>query len=138
MTGIADIAVGTTAPEREFGPLTTQMFVRYSGASGDLNPMHYDATFAQKAGYPSVFGQGMFTAALLATFATDWLGPANVRRFLVRFRDQVWPGDVLTCSGVVTSVEQRADGLFVQVELTSTRQTGAVAVAGEADFFLPA
>ena len=46
----------------------------YSGASGDLNPMHYDDAFAKQAGYPSVFSQGMHQAALLATFATDWLG----------------------------------------------------------------
>jgi acyl dehydratase len=133
----AVLEVGAQAEPRRFGPLTTQMFVRYSGASGDLNPMHYDATFAQKAGYPSVFGQGMLTAALLATFVTDWLGPANVRRYLVRFRDQVWPDDVLTCTGEVTAVDERPDGRLVSVALTCTRQTGSVAVAGEADFLLP-
>ena len=133
----ADLQIGTRAPERDFGPMTTQWFVRYSGASGDLNPMHYDATFAAKAGYPSVFGQGMHTAALLATFATDWLGPAEIRRFLVRFRDQVWPGDVLSCHGEVTAVEEQSDGRLVRVELTGLRQTGSVAVSGEADFLLP-
>jgi hydroxyacyl-ACP dehydratase HTD2-like protein with hotdog domain len=51
--------------------------------------MHYDDGFARQAGYPSVFSQGMLQAALLATFAGDWLGAHNVRRFLVRFRDQV-------------------------------------------------
>jgi acyl dehydratase len=128
--------VGNTAPDREFGPLTTQMFVRYSGASGDLNPMHYDDAFAQRAGYPSVFSQGMHQAALLATFATDWLGPANVRRFLVRFRDQVWPGDVLTCSGVVTSIRDTPEGRLAAVELTCVRQTGALAISGEAEFLV--
>src|SRR5690606_26964040 len=73
MTGTAaGIAVGTIAEPRTFGPLTRQMFVRYSGASGDLNPMHYDDTLARAAGNPSVFSQGMHQAALLATFATDW------------------------------------------------------------------
>ena len=41
----------------------------------------------------------MYQAALLATFATDWLGAENVRRYTVRFKEQVWPDDVLTCSG---------------------------------------
>jgi acyl dehydratase len=113
------------------------MFVRYAGASGDLNPMHYDDGFARKAGYPSVFSQGMHQAALLATFATDWLGAQNVRRFLVRFRDQVWPGDVLTCSGTVIGVEEVGGAQLVRVELNCTRQTGAVAITGEADFLLP-
>ena len=133
------MAIGDEAPPREFGPMTTQMFVRYAGASGDLNPMHYDHTFATKAGYPSVFSQGMHQAALLATFATDWLGAGNVRRFLVRFRDQVWPDDVLTCTGKVIVVDTDASGEhLVRVELTCTRQTGTVAMTGEADFLLPA
>src|SRR5271168_5478941 len=96
--------VGVQAPVREFGPLTRQMFVRYAGASGDLNPMHYDDEFARSAGHRSVFAQGMFSAALLAGFATDWLGAGCVRRFGVRFREQVWPGDVLICSGSVTAL----------------------------------
>ncbi|GAA1970717.1 dihydroxy-acid dehydratase [Nocardioides panacihumi] len=133
------IAPGTTAPAREFGPLTRQMFVRYSGASGDLNPMHYDDTMARAAGNPSVFSQGMHQSALLATFATDWLGAENVRRFHVRFREQVWPDDVLTCSGEVETVKMNGDGSsLVTVSLTCSRQTGAVAISGSADFLLPA
>lgn len=129
------LSVGTTADPREFGPLTRQMFVRYSGASGDLNPMHYDDELARSAGNPSVFSQGMHQSALLATFATDWLGAANVRRFGVRFRDQVWPGDVLTCTGTVTAVEPGPDNTdLVTVELMCTRQTGDIAIAGTADF----
>lgn len=136
-TEIGPIEVGTVAEPRAFGPMTTQMFVRYSGASGDLNPMHYDDAFAKRAGYPSVFSQGMHQAALLATFATDWLGPANIRRFQVRFRDQVWPGDVLTCRGTVTGIESAAGGRLLRVELVGERQTGAAAVIGEADFLIP-
>src|ERR1700732_4605093 len=104
LTATTPFSVGAQAPDRDFGPLTRQMFVRYAGASGDLNPMHYDDQLAQSAGYPSVFAQGMFSAALLAGFATDWLGAGNVRHFGVRFREQVWPGDVLTCPGSVTAV----------------------------------
>jgi acyl dehydratase len=114
------------------------MFVRYSGASGDLNPMHYDDIQARAAGNPSVFSQGMHQAALLATFATDWLGAETVRRFQVRFREQVWPGDVLTCAGEITAVAPDAEGAeLVTVALTCTRQTGGVAISGSADFLLP-
>jgi acyl dehydratase len=137
MTATTELGVGTQAPPRDFGPLTRQMFVRYAGASGDLNPMHYDDELAQSAGYPSVFGQGMFSAALLAGYATDWLGSSGVRRFGVRFREQVWPGDVLTCSGVVTAVAEEPDGDWLTVALTATRQTGGIAVTGNAEFLIP-
>ena len=128
--------VGAEAPPREFGPLTRQMFVRYSGASGDLNPMHYDDELARSAGHPSVFAQGMFSAALLAGFATDWLGAGNVRRFGTRFREQVWPGDVLTCAGVVTAVSEEPHADRLTVELTATRQTGGIAITGTAEFLV--
>src|SRR5690606_2000410 len=82
-------AVDSTAPARDYGPLTTQMLVRYSGASGDFNPMHYDDVQARGAGYPSVFAHGMLSASILAGYAVDWLGAENVRRFRVRFREQV-------------------------------------------------
>src|SRR6202020_958806 len=131
------LRVGMQAPAREFGPLTRQMFVRYAGASGDLNPMHYDDQLAQSAGYPSVFAQGMFSAALLAGFATDWLGAGSVRRFGVRFREQVWPGDVLTWSGVVTAISPESDADRVSAELSAIRQTGGVAITGTADFLVP-
>jgi acyl dehydratase len=137
VTATTTVGVGAEAPPREFGPLTRQMFVRYAGASGDLNPMHYDDELARSAGYPSVFAQGMFSAALLAGFATDWLGAGNVRRFGVRFREQVWPGDVLTCSGTVTEVAGESDTDRLTVELTATRQTGGIAITGAAQFLVP-
>lgn len=131
------LSVGTRAESREFGPLTKQMFVRYSGASGDLNPMHYDDDLARAAGHPSVFSQGMHQSALLATFATDWLGARNLRRFGVRFREQVWPGDVLTCTGEVTGMTPTGGSAYlVTVALTCTRQTGGIAISGSADFAL--
>ena len=137
MTASAALSVGMQATAREFGPLTRQMFVRYAGASGDLNPIHYDDQLAQSAGYPSVFAQGMFSAALLAGFATDWLGAGGVRRFGVRFREQVWPDDVLACSGTVTAVSAEPDGDRVSVLPTATRHTGGVAITGTAEFLLP-
>ncbi len=137
MSTAVEVVPGTEAPPREFGPLTRQMFVRYAGASGDLNPMHYDDDLARSAGYPSVFGQGMLTASLLSTFATDWLGAGAIRRFAVRFREQVWPGDVLTCSGTVASIAPDGEVDRVTVDLAVRRQTGGIAVSGTADFVLP-
>ena len=124
------IAVGDSPEPRTFGPITRTDIVRYAGASGDFNPIHHDEGFATSSGFPTVFSIGMYQAALLATFATDWLGAENVRRYTVRFKEQVWPDDVLTCAGTVTAV----DDDHVTVELTCTRQTGGVAIGGEAVF----
>jgi acyl dehydratase len=129
--------VGQAAEPRSFGPITRTHIVRYAGASGDFNPIHHDDGVAQAAGFPNVFSIGMLQAGLLASFATDWLGAEQIRRFQVRFREMVWPGDVCTCTGEVTAVAPDADGSqLVTVALTCTRQTGDVILKGEADFLL--
>ena len=93
--------------DQEFGPITRTDIVRYAGASGDFNPIHHDEGFATSAGFPSVFSIGMLQAGILGAWATDWLGADHIRRLTVRFREQVWPDDVLTCAGVVTTVDAR-------------------------------
>lgn len=128
---------GLAAEPWDVGPLTRTDFVRYQGASGDFNPVHHDETFATGAGYPSVFSVGMLQAGVLATYATNWLGPENVRRFTVRFSEQVWPGDTLTCAGTVVKKYDDAGERKVDLELTCTRQTGGVAVEGSATFVVP-
>ncbi len=135
MTGWDDLHEGSAPEAREYGPLTRTDFVRYQGASGDFNPIHHDEEFAQGAGFPSVFSVGMLQAGILATFATDWLGAANVRRYSVQFREQVWPGDRLVCSGKVARRYEEDGARKVDIDLLCTRvESGGTAIKGEATF----
>jgi acyl dehydratase len=129
-----DLGVGVTLPSRQFGPLTRTDFVRYQGASGDFNPIHHDEEFARQAGFDSVFSVGMLQAGLLATYCTDLLGPANIRRFKVQFREQVWPGDVLVAAASVSQVYEADEEPRIDLELTMTREGGGVAITGMATF----
>jgi len=117
-------------------PLTVTDFVRYQGASGDMNPIHHDTAFAQRAGYPGPFAVGMLQAGILGSYVTEWLGPENVRRFRVQFREQAWPGDVLTYTGRVVAKRHEGGERLVDVELACTRQTGGVHLKGWATFVL--
>ena len=128
------LAEGTKAESRSFGPLTRTDFVRYQGASGDFNPIHHDEEFAKSAGFPTVFSVGMLQAGILATFATDWLGAENVRRFTVQFREQVWPGDTLVCSGEVVKRYEEDGERKVDLELSCDREGGGTAIRGSATF----
>lgn len=116
----AELAAGTELPEREYR-LTRADLVRYAGASGDFNPIHWSDRIAKDVGLPAVIGHGMLTMALSARLLTDWAGdPGAVVEYGTRFsRPVVVPDDadgvVVTASGVVTGV--RDDGL-VDVELT--------------------
>ncbi|HZS41188.1 MAG TPA: MaoC/PaaZ C-terminal domain-containing protein [Polyangia bacterium] len=120
------------------GPLTRTDFVQYQGASGDLNPVHHDEPFARAAGYPAVLGVGMFQAGALAAWAAAWLGPENVRRVRVRWKEPVWPGDVLTLRASIARAYEESGERRVDVQLACTRQTGATAVEGSATFVVPA
>ena len=102
--------------------------VKYAGASGDFNPLHHDDTFAQKAGYPTVFAHGMLSMGLTGTFLTDWLGVERLTKFGVRFTKQVFPGDTLTAKAEVTGIE---DGLAT-IRMVTTNQNGESVVEGSA------
>jgi acyl dehydratase len=130
-----ELSEGTEREPVQIGPLTRTDFVRYQGASGDFNPIHHDEDFAKGAGFPSVFSVGMLQAGILGTYATDWLGAANIRNFNVQFREQVWPGDHLVCTGKVARRYEDGGERKVDVDLLVTRvESGGAAIKGSATF----
>jgi acyl dehydratase len=133
----AELELGAAAPPRTIGPLTAADFVRYSGASGDFNPMHWDVETAQRAGFTTLFAQGMFSAGVLASFAADWLGQECLRSVSVRFLEIVPLGDTLTCAARVGALDDIADGRRAEVELECTLRSGAPAIRGSATFVVP-
>ncbi|MDW5324655.1 MaoC family dehydratase [Plantactinospora sp. KLBMP9567] len=75
--------------------ITRADLIRYAGASGDFNPIHWSDRFAIKVGLPGVIAHGMFTMALVGRAVTDWAGsPDAVVEYSVRFtRPVVVPDD---------------------------------------------
>jgi acyl dehydratase len=115
------VSVGDEIPVREF-PIQRVDLVRYAGASGDFNPIHWNERFATSVGLPNVIAHGMFTMATAIRVVTDWAGdPGAVVDYGVRFtRPVVVPdpaGATLSVGGTVREV--RDDGL-VEVDITAT------------------
>jgi acyl dehydratase len=117
--------------------LTRTDLVVYAGASGDFNPMHHDEVKAKEAGLPSVFGHGMFSAGLLGTAITNYVGIGNLRRYRVRFTRQTWPGEVLTSRVVVTGKRKEDGANLVDLECSLANADGEVKVSGDAVAELP-
>ena len=133
-----ELTEGATGPAPlVLGPITRTDFVRYQGASGDMNPIHHDEPFAKASGYPAPLAVGMFQAGVLSSWATAWLGAENVRKYKVRWKEQCWPGDVLTFSGRVAKRSEENGERRVDLDLVCTRQGGGVAVQGWATFVVP-
>ena len=100
---------------------TRAELVRYAGASGDFNPIHYSDAAAAALGLPDVIAHGMLTMGTALRVVTDWCGgPGRVRSYAVRFtKPVVVPvegGAEVSFSGTVTAV---ADGVAtVRLEAT--------------------
>lgn len=128
----AGIAVGEIVAERTVH-LTRESLVRYAGASGDFNPIHWNERFAKAVGLPDVIAHGMLTMASAGRIVTDWVGdPGAVIEYGVRFtRPVVVPDDDRGARVEITAVvaEKRDDGT-VRVDITAKSQD--VTVLGKA------
>ncbi|MFE1932337.1 MaoC/PaaZ C-terminal domain-containing protein [Streptomyces sp. NPDC059474] len=89
-----DVEVGTEVPMREFRVNRADL-VRYAGASGDFNPIHWNEKFAKEVGLPDVIAHGAYTMAQAARVVTEWAGDAGALvEYGVRFtRPVVVPND---------------------------------------------
>ncbi|MGW1267610.1 MaoC family dehydratase [Streptomyces sp. NPDC002491] len=117
-----DVEVGAELPARSFA-VNRAALVRYAGASGDFNPIHWNEKFAKEVGLPDVIAHGMFTMAEAIRVVTDWTGdPGALVDYGVRFtRPVVVPNDdqgaVIEVTGKVAA---KLDDNTVRVDLTVT------------------
>ncbi|MFD5511290.1 MaoC family dehydratase [Streptomyces sp. NPDC059761] len=117
----ADVEVGTELPAGSF-PVTRATLVRYAGASGDFNPIHWNEKFALEVGLPDVIAHGMFTMAEAIRVVTDWVGdPGAIVEYGVRFtKPVVVPNDGTGALIEVTAkVAAKLDDNRVRVDLTA-------------------
>jgi acyl dehydratase len=121
---ISDVAVGDAIAAQTFA-ITRADLVRYAGASGDLNVIHWNERVAREVGLPNVIAHGMLSMALAGRVATDWAGdPAAVVDFRVRFtRPVVVPDDgvgaTLEVAGTVSAVDPAARTALIDLVATS-------------------
>jgi acyl dehydratase len=122
VSALSDLSTGDALPARTV-TITRADLVRYAGASGDLNPIHWSDRVATSVGLPGVIAHGMLTMGLAARTVTDWAGdPGAVVEYQVRFgRPVVVPDDdtgaEVTVRGKVGAI---LDGGRLRVDLTVT------------------
>jgi acyl dehydratase len=102
----AELEVGTELAPASY-PVTRLDLVKYCGASGDFNVIHWNERIATSVGLPDVIAHGMFTMAEAGRYVTDWAGPgATVVEYGVRFSSPVVvpdddKGAAISLSGVI-------------------------------------
>jgi acyl dehydratase len=121
MTTYDEVEPGTEIPARDY-QVTRLDLVKYCGASGDFNVIHWNERIAKSVGLPDVIAHGMYTMAQAGKFLTEWAGdPAAVEEYGVRFSAMVVvPDDDKGATIEVTGkVKEKLDNNRVAVEVTA-------------------
>ncbi len=139
MTKFADVTVGAELPAVSY-PVNRLSLVKYCGASGDFNVIHWNERIARSVGLPNVIAHGMFTMAQAGRYVTDWAGDAGALvEFGVRFSAMVVVPDDDTGATIEISgaVEEKLDGNLVAVALTARSGDAKVLTRARAVVRLP-
>jgi acyl dehydratase len=136
------ISVGDTVPPLERTIGLTDM-VAYAGATWDWHKLHYDVAYTTEKKLPAPIVDGQVYGALLVEMLQDWLGPLSfVHELEFTFRNLVFAGETLRCTGEVTEVGENRIRVSMQVVVVAEDGTdgrpaavpcSAVVLLGRAD-----
>lgn len=125
-----DVQVGDTIPKLITSPVTHLQLVRYAGASGDFNPLHTDHKIGEMIGTGGIIAHGMLIMGFVGRLVSDYVGPAALRKFGVRFKGMTHLDDVITCTGTITE-KYEADGeTRIAGKVQAQDQNGDIKVTG--------
>lgn len=127
----ADLAVGQEIGNRSI-EVSRQDLVKYAGASGDFNPIHWNEAFARSVELPGVIAHGMFTMGAAVQLVSDWAGdPAAVVDYQTRFTKPVLVADttgtdeagaVIEVTGVVGALDAEAGTARIDLTVVAAGQ----------------
>jgi acyl dehydratase len=126
---LAGLAVGDVVATQAV-EITRATLVRYAGASGDFNPIHYNDVFATSVGLPGVIAHGMFTMGAVASVVESWAGPGNIIDFQTRFSRPIPvpnPGEAVanvTCAIGAIDADAKTARVDVAVEFEGQKVLG--------------
>jgi len=117
-----DVSVGDELPPLAI-PLTRSLIVATAIASRDYQDVHHDPGLAQERGSKDIFMNILTTNGLVGRYITDWSGPTGViKKVSIRLGAPNYPGDTMTLTGSVTSVD--AADRSVEVTLRGANSLG--------------
>lgn len=125
---LIELVIGQIIGSAEY-LLTRDSLVRYAGASGDFNPIHYRDDVAQSVGLPGVLAHGMLTMGVAVQLVVDWVGDSGrVVDYGVRFTKPVLvdgrDGSVVVVAGKIAQID--TENNRVRVDLAATFADAAV------------
>ena len=129
----SETKIGDSHKDTLVEDLKRTQIVQYAGSSGDYNPLHTDEVFTTKiAGYPSVFAHGMLTMGMTGKMITNYVGDGALKKYGVRFTNQVWPGDTLTSTATIIDIREQDGEKVVDLQIETTNQNDVAVITGNA------
>lgn len=132
----SNLSIGDSIPSLTVGPIDRAQLALFAGASGDHNPIHLDDAAAREGGLPGTIVHGMLNMAFLGRLLTQWVPQQQIQRFSSRFVGMAFPGDEVTCSATVESLEMPSGENRVVLDLSAQAQSGEVLLKGSATIVL--
>jgi len=131
-----DLTVGSEISILVKAPVDKVQLVKYSGASGDFNPLHTDPEVGKAVGIGQI-AHGMLIMGFVGQAITDWVPKKFLKKLSVRFAGMTRPGDVVTVTGKVR--EKVADGGLKKIicDVQARNQKEEVLISGFFEAVLP-
>ncbi|MDR7235659.1 MaoC/PaaZ C-terminal domain-containing protein [Neobacillus drentensis] len=127
MSTLAQLQVGESVKEIQLEPVSRMDLIKYSGASGDFNPIHTIDVEAQKAGLPGIIAHGMWTMGNLAKLFTAYYEEGFVQDYSIRFKGMVFLNDVITLKATLKEKEDQN----LRFAVAAANQQGIEVLKGE-------
>ncbi|MEH6957560.1 MaoC/PaaZ C-terminal domain-containing protein [Neobacillus drentensis] len=127
MSTLAQLQIGESVKEIQLEPVSRMDLIKYSGASGDFNPIHTIDVEAQKAGLPGIIAHGMWTMGNLAKLFTAYFEEGFVQDYSIRFKGMVFLNDVITLKAILKEKEDQN----LRFAVAAVNQQGNEVLKGE-------
>jgi len=124
---LAQLQIGESVKEIQLEPVSRMDLIKYSGASGDFNPIHTIDVEAQKAGLPGIIAHGMWTMGNLAKLFTAYYEEGFVQDYSIRFKGMVFLNDVITLKAILKEKENQN----LRFAVAAVNQQGNEVLKGE-------
>lgn len=129
MSNILTLEKGKTLSET-LAPVSRMDLIKYSGASGDFNPIHTVDEEAKKTGLPGIIAHSMWTMGNLAKLFTPYYEEGFIKDYRIRFSGMVFIDDVITLVATVTTEEEQE----IAFEVKAVNQAGKAVLKGDVTF----
>ena len=111
-------------------PITKVQLVKYAGASGDFNPLHFDEEYAKKRGLKKLIAHGMLSMGFLSEYDESIFGVGKIKKLQVNFKSMVFIGEEITCSGKINSLDTEEGREFASCTIEAKNKEGNIVTAG--------